>query len=96
MDSQGTRRLEALTALKALKALEGHLGTRALETLGHLGTGDTRALEGHLSTWALKALGYSGTRKALGHSGTRALESLFLADSTNLMFMEPRKPYRKR
>ena len=65
MDSQGTQTHEALKALKALghlgtlgtPALEGHLGTRALKTPGHL---------------ASQALVDSGSRNAFGHLGTQA------------------------
>ena len=44
---------------KGTRALEGHLGSRALEALAHLGN---------------QALGHSFTRSSLGYSDTRALE----------------------
>ena len=50
-----------------------HSGTRTLDALGH-----------SQGTWALNALGHLGTRRALRHSGSRALEALYLADSSQL------------
>ena len=40
------------------RALEGHLRTRALKALGHLGIWGTQALEGNVVTRKLKALGH--------------------------------------
>ena len=68
---------------------------RALGHWRHSGTWRALWHSRHLGIRALKK--HSGTQ-ALGHSGTwalEALEALYLADSTNLMFVEPRKPCRK-
>ena len=65
LKGHSTRELEHTKGIWALKAI-GHLGTRALEALGHsrhLGTG---VLEGHSkSTWALRHLNTQGTRGTL-------------------------------